>query len=143
MYPLALLQGRSEELNCCLTCDVSFAPPAAVWIALNPTQVTMSFTGHSDFHLHCPHSQPTIQTAHLSGCQCSSRLIKTHLVSRFLFRLYPINKGCLTLLETHHGGNSSSLSLHSLIHHLASLPQNLSVCPRLHHKCFMCLRLTM
>lgn len=32
-------------------CDVSFAPSAAVWIALNPTQVTTSFTGPSDFHL--------------------------------------------------------------------------------------------
>lgn len=41
--------------------DVSFAPPAAVWIALNPTQVTSSFTGSSDFHLIPPLVTPTIQ----------------------------------------------------------------------------------
>lgn len=50
MYQL-IYYSTKAEYHCCLICDVSFAPPAAVWIALNPTQVTMSFTKCSDFHL--------------------------------------------------------------------------------------------
>lgn len=80
---------NSWEFNCCLTCDVSFAPPAAVWIALNPTQVTMPFTGSS--HLILPLVNPLLKP-HLSGYQCSTRSIETLVVSHFLLRPHTIYK---------------------------------------------------
>lgn len=95
---------NSSDFKCCLTCDVSFAPPAAVWIALNPTQVTMSFTRSSDFH--SPKVSPLFKPAHLSGYQCSTRFIKTHVLSHILIWPYSINKSRATS-----EGKTSLLSL--------------------------------
>lgn len=105
---------NSSDFKCCLTCDVSFAPPAAVWIALNPTQVTMSFTRSSDFH--SPKVSPLFKPAHLSGYQCSTRFIKTHVLSHILIWPYSINKSCKSYLELHQRTKLPRCHCHRVIH---------------------------
>lgn len=71
----------------CFLCAPSRLPLAAVWIALNPTQVTKSFTGSVDFPPHSPPVNLLFKPPHLFHCLSSAWSSWAHAVflSFFLF----------------------------------------------------------